>query len=231
MVYGFTHGSLSWTGMLCRSEPLHLGQPVWNLIIQSFIYRIIYYSTYLSEGTVRFFVTVWKWPNFFHIINTLKEYEALKVKMHCRCLSHTPVLDSKKEDCLHWEIDHAETVHLLYIDLMLMLCINFLRSSHRRCSVKKGVLRNFANFTGKHLQANNFFKRDSNTGVFLWNLQNFWEHLFWRTFANDCFFFLNFHYHQLSCRKVLFHVLEEKQLYWRKSWFFSNIQLRIFPTI
>ena len=156
MVYGFTHGSLSWTGTLCRSEPLHLGQPVWNLIIQSFIYRIIYYSTYLSEGTVRFFVTVWKWPNFFHIINTLKEYEALKVKMHCRCLSHTPVLEIKKEDCLHWEIDHAETVHLLYIDLMLMLCINFLRSSHRRCSVKKGVLRNFANFTGKHLCWNLF---------------------------------------------------------------------------
>ena len=24
------------------------------------------------------------------------------------------------------------------------------RSSHRRCSVKKGVLKNFANFTGKH---------------------------------------------------------------------------------
>ena len=26
-----------------------------------------------------------------------------------------------------------------------------IRSSHRRCSVKKGVLRNFAKFTGKHL--------------------------------------------------------------------------------
>ena len=25
------------------------------------------------------------------------------------------------------------------------------RSSHRRCSVRKGVLRNFAKFTGKHL--------------------------------------------------------------------------------
>ena len=25
------------------------------------------------------------------------------------------------------------------------------RNSHRRCSVKKGVLKNFANFTGKHL--------------------------------------------------------------------------------
>ena len=28
---------------------------------------------------------------------------------------------------------------------------NVLLSSHRRCSVKKGVLKNFAKFTGKHL--------------------------------------------------------------------------------
>ena len=26
-----------------------------------------------------------------------------------------------------------------------------------------------------------------NTDVFLWNLPNFWEPLFWRTSANDCF--------------------------------------------
>ena len=28
---------------------------------------------------------------------------------------------------------------------------NIKRSSHQRCSVRKGVLRNFAKFTGKHL--------------------------------------------------------------------------------
>ena len=32
-----------------------------------------------------------------------------------------------------------------HIDLSLF------KSSHRRCSVEKGVLKNFANFTGKHL--------------------------------------------------------------------------------
>ena len=32
-------------------------------------------------------------------------------------------------------------------------------------------------------------KRSSNTGVFLWILQNFWEHLFWRTSADGCFWF------------------------------------------
>ena len=31
--------------------------------------------------------------------------------------------------------------------------------SHRRCSVKKGVLRNFAKLTGKHLWQNLFFNK------------------------------------------------------------------------
>ena len=31
----------------------------------------------------------------------------------------------------------------------------------------------------------------SNKGVFLWNLGNFWEHLFWRTFVKTCFCLLN----------------------------------------
>ena len=33
------------------------------------------------------------------------------------------------------------------------------RSSHRRCSVKKDVLRNFAKFTGKHLCQSLFFNK------------------------------------------------------------------------
>ena len=58
------------------------------------------------------------------------------------------------------------------------------RSSTRRCSVRKGFLRNFAKFTGKHLFRSLLFKkfalglqlyekRDSGTGVFLWILRNF----------------------------------------------------------
>ena len=34
------------------------------------------------------------------------------------------------------------------------------RSSHRRCSINKGVLRNFAKFTGKHLCQSLFFNID-----------------------------------------------------------------------
>ena len=33
------------------------------------------------------------------------------------------------------------------------------RSSHQRCSIKKGVLRNFTNFTGKHLCQSLFFNK------------------------------------------------------------------------
>ena len=49
------------------------------------------------------------------------------------------------------------------------------RSSHRRCSVRKGVLTIFAKFTGKHLCQNLFFlkKRDSSTGAFLWIFMKF----------------------------------------------------------
>ena len=50
------------------------------------------------------------------------------------------------------------------------------RSSHQRCFMEKGVLRNSAKFTGKHLCQSFFFNKG--TGVFLWILRNFEEHLF-----------------------------------------------------
>ena len=50
------------------------------------------------------------------------------------------------------------------------------RSSHRRCFVKKSVLKDFANFIGKHLCWSLFLKK----------LQAFTP-LFWRTSANNCF--------------------------------------------
>ena len=37
------------------------------------------------------------------------------------------------------------------------------RSSHRRCSVRKGVLRNFTKFTGKHLCQSLFFNKVAET--------------------------------------------------------------------
>ena len=62
------------------------------------------------------------------------------------------------------------------------------RSSHQRCSIQKGVLRNFTKFAGKHQCQSLFFnvvaglklywKRDSGTSVFLWILWNFQKFLF-----------------------------------------------------
>ena len=37
------------------------------------------------------------------------------------------------------------------------------RSSHQRCSIKKGVLRNFTKFTGKHLCQSLFFNKTFST--------------------------------------------------------------------
>ena len=68
-----------------------------------------------------------------------------------------------------------------------------------RCSLKKGVLRNFAKFTGKHLCQSLFFnkiagiacnfikKRDSGTDVFWWILRIFLEHLFLHNTSSGCF--------------------------------------------
>ena len=76
--------------------------------------------------------------------------------------------------------------------------ITISRISHLRCSVKKVVLKIFGNFAGKRLCWSLFLmklqgwwpaillKRDSNTGVFLWNLRNSSEHLLRRTPANGC---------------------------------------------
>ena len=48
------------------------------------------------------------------------------------------------------------------------------RSSHRRCSVRKGVLKNFAKFTRKNLcQACNFIKKETLVQVFRVSFLNF----------------------------------------------------------
>ena len=77
-----------------------------------------------------------------------------------------------------------ELSFLFYLFFVLFfVCFNVLydsgketsvaRSGHRRCSVRKGVLRNFAKFTGKRLCQNLFFNKVAclrpctGTGAFL----------------------------------------------------------------
>ena len=63
----------------------------------------------------------------------------------------------------------------------------FQKRSHRRCSIKKAVLKNFAIFTGKHLhwslflKACNFIKKETRTQVFPVNIAKFLRTLFCRT--------------------------------------------------
>ena len=47
------------------------------------------------------------------------------------------------------------------LDVFIIKCLiqEILRSSHRRCSVGKGVLRSFAKFTGKHLCQSLYFNK------------------------------------------------------------------------
>ena len=87
---------------------------------------------------------------------------------------------------IHW---------LLYIDYLWLYTYLHLQFWHSRPNkIRKQppelFLKKFANFTGKHLCWSIFFtnmqtfrpatllKRDSYTGVFLWNLRNCEEHLF-----------------------------------------------------
>ena len=73
------------------------------------------------------------------------------------------------------------------------------KSSHRRCSLKKGVLKNFAKSTGKHLCWSLFFhnvtgqkaaallKKRLQHRCFPVNFSKFLRNLFQRTHSGDCF--------------------------------------------
>ena len=55
---------------------------------------------------------------------------------------------SQTEVSVEWLFNEIKT-YFKFVSLKSKVRIG--RSSHRRCSVRKGVLRNFGKFTGKHL--------------------------------------------------------------------------------
>ena len=86
-----------------------------------------------------------------------------------------------------------------YIQLHFRIVIVIFRSSRPEVFSKKSVLRNFIKFTGKHQcqsllfnkvtglrPATLFKKRNSGTGVFLWIVGNFWEHLLLQNTSVGC---------------------------------------------
>ena len=50
-------------------------------------------------------------------------------------------------------------VKWMFLNLKIKCLLTIYESSHRRCSVIEGVLRNFAKFTGKHLYQSLFFNK------------------------------------------------------------------------
>ena len=77
------------------------------------------------------------------------------------------------------------------------------RSSHQRCSVKKGVLVNFAKFTGKHLCHSLFFNKVA-------------EHLFHRTPLGDCIWRENY-FQKFQCiNMILRPVFVKKIICWER---------------
>ena len=60
----------------------------------------------------------------------------------------------------------AKPPHMKWLmgNLFALVCF---RSSQQSCFIKKGVLKNVTNFTGKHLCQSRFFNKAADTGVFL----------------------------------------------------------------
>ena len=70
-------------------------------------------------------------------------------------------------------------VYFCFCFKYLIFSSEFIQKQPQKCSMKKGVLKNFTKFTGKHMCQNLFFykvaglrlatllKKDSGTGVFL----------------------------------------------------------------
>ena len=98
------------------------------------------------------------------------------------------------------------------------------RSSHKRCSVKKGVLKKFTNFMEKHLcwslfllklQATTLLERNCNTCVFLWNLRNFLKTPILKNICERLVLYFHYnshhHYHydhhfHYHCKMRLYHL-------------------------
>ena len=82
---------------------------------------------------------------------------------------------------LHHYVSTKIFIEYLFLNIFLFLLICFGdRSSCQRCSVKQDVLKNFANFTGKHLHWSLFFIK---LQTFQAMLENIWERLLlWQTF-------------------------------------------------
>ena len=78
----------------------------------------------------------------------------------------------------HWLLNSLTTfLPLPRFSIFCVLCLKY-QKQPPELFCKKRFLRHFAKFTRKHLCQSLFFNKVAGTGVFLWILRNFQEHLF-----------------------------------------------------
>ena len=122
--------------------------------------------------------------------------------MRLRFLRHERSSDYEEHQAQLYTKSQAHVFKLLHFLLPFWhkhhACYNT-RNRHRKCSVRKGVLWDFAKFTGKHLCQSLLFNKAAGRrpvtllekklwrSVFLWIFWNFKEHLFYRKPLGDCF--------------------------------------------
>ena len=69
--------------------------------------------------------------------------------------------NTDESDFSEKEIPDLNSLNFFWIWTKISEILTVVRSSHQRCSVTKGVLRNFENFTGKNLCQCLFFNKDA----------------------------------------------------------------------
>ena len=102
-----------------------------------------------------------------------QEVKLLGANAHSSCL----IFESHDAISL-WII--SQNLHILENRVCMFHRIRLNSRINRKCSVKKGVLKRFTKFAGKHLCQSLFFNKigglrpaTSGTGAFLWNLRIF----------------------------------------------------------
>ena len=97
------------------------------------------------------------------------------------------------------------SVQLIFLKLKVqyLYCFCNYRSSHRWCSVKKSVLRNFTKFTGKHLCQSLFFNKVAGPATLLKN--SLWHKCFRVNFVK----FLRTLFLQNNSGRLLLQLLRE----------------------
>ena len=91
--------------------------------------------------------------------------------------------NTDESDFSEKEIPDLNSLNFFWIWTKISEILTVVRSSHQRCSVTKGVLRNFENFTGKNLCQCLFFNKDAGLSPATLLKKRLWHRCFPVNFA------------------------------------------------